>query len=246
MQDTEGRFISSRGYRAAKRRAPSARALRDEVLVGELKRIHAANYSVYGVRKMWHAMRRAGWQVSRDQIARLMRMAGLAGVVRGRRCRTTTPASAAASRPDLVRRSFTTDAPNQLWVADITYVRTTAGWCYTAFMIDAFSRRIAGWSTRSTMTTEAPPLEALEHALVTARDQAFHGLIHHSDRGRQYMSKRYTQRLTKAGIQASVGSRGDSYDNTLAETVNGLYKTELIHARNSWPSITEVEFHTMC
>ena len=159
---------------------------------------------------------------------------------------TTTPAPVAAWRPDLVQRNFTADALNQLWGADITYVRTTAGWCYTAFVIDAFSRRIAGWSTRSTMTTEALPLEALEHALVTAKDHALQGLIHHSDRGCQYVSMRYTQRLTDAGIQASVGSRGDSYDNALAETVNGLYKTELIHARAAWPNVTEVEFHTMC
>lgn len=148
MQDTEGGFITSRGYRAAKRRAPSARTLRDEVLIAELKRIHAANYGVYGVRKMWHAMRRAGWQIGRDQVARLMRAAGLTGVVRGRRPRTTTPAPVAASRPDLVQRSFTADAPNQLWVADITYVRTTTGWCYTAFVIDAFSRRIASVDRR--------------------------------------------------------------------------------------------------
>ncbi|GAA1491643.1 transposase InsO family protein [Brachybacterium sacelli] len=242
---TEGGFITSRGYRAAKTRPASDRDLRDRVLIEEIRRIHAENYGVYGARKIWHAMRREGWDIGRDQCARLMRKAGLHGVIRGRTPRTTQPSPLPDGRPDLVERNFEAPAPNRLWVADITYVRTTSGFCYTAFVIDAFSRRIAGWATRATMRTEDLPLEALEHALIAAKDQAIGGLIHHSDRGSQYVSVRYTEHLAEAGIAASVGSRGDSYDNALAETVNGLYKAELIHARPAWPSVTEVEFATM-
>lgn len=238
-------FITSRGYRAAKTRPVSDRGLRDEVLISEIRRVHAENYGVYGARKIWHAMRRQGWDVGRDQCARLMRAAGLAGVVRGRKPRTTQPASEPDQRPDLVERDFHAAGPNRLWVADITYVRTTSGFCYTAFVVDVFSRKIAGWATRTSMRTEDLPLEALEHALVNARDHAVDQLVHHSDRGSQYVSIRYSERLAEVGIAASVGSRGDSYDNALAETVNGLYKTELIHARPAWPSATEVEFATM-
>lgn len=238
-------FITSRGYRAARMRPSSDRALRDRVLIPEIERVHAENYGVYGARKVWHTMRRQGWDIGRDQCARLMRRTGLRGVVRGRKPRTTRPAAGPDHRPDLVERNFHAGGPNRLWVADITYVRTTAGFCYTAFVIDVFSRRIAGWATRATMRTEDLPLEALEHALVAAKDQAMTGLVHHSDRGSQYVSIRYTEHLAVAGIKASVGSRGDSYDNALAETVNGLYKAELIHARPAWPSVTEVEFATM-
>lgn len=241
----EGGFITSRGYRAAKRRPASDRALRGQALIPEVKRIHAQNYGVDGARKMWHAMRREGWDIGRDQCARLMRAACLHGVVRGRKPRTTKPAAVPDYQPDLVERNFHAPGPNQLWVADITYVRTTSGFCYTAFVIDAFSRRIAGWATRATMRTEDLPLEALQHALIAAKDQAITDLVHHSDRGSQYVSIRYTEHLAEAGITASVASRGDSYDNALAETVNGLYKTELIHARTAWPSVTEVEFATM-
>lgn len=245
LSATDGGFITSRGYRAAKTRPASRRAVRDAQLLPVIRRIHDDNYGVYGARKLWHAMHREGWAVGRDQCARLMRTAGITGVVRGRTPRTTTPAAASDTRPDLVARRFTAPAPNRLWVADITYVRTTAGFCYTAFVIDVFSRRIAGWATRATMRTEDLPLEALEHALISARTQALHELVHHSDRGSQYVSIRYTERLAAVGITSSVGSRGDSYDNALAETVNGLYKTELIHARPAWPSATEVEFQTM-
>ena len=242
---TEGGFLTSRGYRAAKARPASDRTIRDGQLIEEMRRVHAANYSVYGVRKMWHAMRREGWELGRDQCARLMRVAGLTGIVRGRSPRTTVPADRPDTRPDLVNRAFAAVGPNRLWVADITYVRTTSGFCYTAFVTDVYSRRIVGWSTRATMRTEALPLEALEHALTAAKTRALGGLVHHSDRGSQYVSIRYTEHLERAGITASVGSRGDSYDNALAETVNGLYKTELIHARPAWPSVTEVEFATM-
>lgn len=177
-----------------------------------------------------------------------MRKAGLCGVVRGRKPRTTVSSKQPDHRLDLVDRNFQALAPNKLWVADITYVRTTSGFCYTAFITDTYSRRIVGWATRSTMRTDALPLEALEHALIAAKDQALSsldGLVHHSDRGSQYVSIRYTEHLTKAQISPSVGSTGDAYDNALAETVNGLYKTELIYARPAWPSVTEVEFQTM-
>lgn len=245
LKETECGFITSRGYRAAKNRPVSDRSLRDAALIPVVKELHAANYGVYGVRKMWHVMRRNGWLIGRDQCGRLMRKAGLCGVIRGRNPRTTTPAATPDGRPDLVDRNFTADHPNRLWVADITYVRTTSGFCYTAFVTDVFSRRIVGWATRSTLRTDALPLEALEHALISAKDRALAGLVHHSDRGSQYVSIRYTEHLAEAGVQASVGSRGDSYDNALAETVNGLYKTELIYRKPAWPSVTEVEFETM-
>jgi len=248
LRVTERGFITSRGYRAAKTRPASHRQVRDAVLIPILKDIHQANYGVYGVRKMWHSMTRAGWMIGRDQCARLMRKAGIRGVVRGRKPRTTIGTKHVDDRLDLVNRDFRSAAPNRLWVADITYVRTTAGFCYTAFITDTFSRRIVGWATRSTMRTDALPLEALEHALIAAKDQAIgslDGLVHHSDRGSQYVSIRYTEHLKDAGITASVGSAGDAYDNSLAETVNGLYKTELIYARPAWPSVTEVEFQTM-
>src|SRR5699024_2992093 len=228
---TDRGFITSRGYRAAKTRPASQRAQRDAALVPVVKELHRANYGVYGVRKMWHAMARAGWNVGRDQVARLMRLAGISGVVRGRKPHTTIPPKVPDHRPDLVKRNFQVGAPTQLWVADITYGRTTSGLCYTAFITDAVCRRIRGWARRTTVRTDALPLEALEHALLSAKDQALDGLVHHSDRGSQYVSIRYTDHLANAGLAASVGTAGDAYDNALAETVNGLYKTELIYAR---------------
>ena len=242
---TSGGFLTSRGYRAAKTRQVSDRQIRDTDLTSVIERLHSENYGVYGVRKIWQAMRREGWDVGRDQVGRLMRQAGLAGVTRGRKPRTTLSGPVRNDRPDLVDRCFTADRPNRLWVADITYVRTTTGFCYTAFITDVFSRRIVGWATRATMRTEDLPLEALEHALISAKDYALDGLVHHSDRGSQYVSIRYSERLAQAGIVGSVGTVGDSYDNALAETVNGLYKTELIYARPAWPTVTEVEFQTM-
>lgn len=221
LNRSERGFITSRGYRAAKARPKSARALRDELLIDELRRLHAANYGVYGTRKMVRVMRRAGWEIDRDQCARLMRTAGIHGVVRGRRPRTTVPAKAPDQRPDLVQRRFRAPAPNRLWVADITYVRTTAGFCYTAFVTDVYSRRIVGWATRSTMRTDALPMVALEHAILGAKE-SLDKLVHHSDRGSQYVSIAYTDHLANAGIKASVGMVGDSYDNALAEAVNGL------------------------
>lgn len=217
--------------------------MRDGQLIEQLKIIHAANYGVFGVRKMWHAMRRAGWQIGRDQTARLMRIAGLCGVRRGRTPVTTRPANKPDMRPDLVNRCFKAKAPNQLWVADITYVRTRSGFVYTAFVTDVFSRMIVGWSTRSTMRTEALPLEALDQAITQAKGN-LDRLVHHSDHGSHYVSIAYGDMLAKHGIASSTGSIGDSYDNVLAEAVNGLYKTGLIYPR-TWAGLTEVEFATM-
>lgn len=246
MRETECGFITSRAYRAAKTRPASARALRDRSLIPEIKRIHEQNYSVYGARKMWHAMRRAGWDLGRDQVARLMRSAGLHGVRRGRKPITTCPAQAEDHRRDLVQRDFTAAAPHQLWVADITYVRLVWGFCYVAFITDVCTRKIVGWSVASTLHTERLPLLALEHALLTTgARRTSSGLTHHSDRGSQYVSLAYSDALTAAGVTASVGTVGDSYDNALAETVNGLYKTEIIYSKRVWPSATAVEIATL-
>ena len=247
LSATECGFITSRGYRAAKAPPASARALRDEALLPEIRPIHSENYSVYGVRKMHHAMRRAGWDVGRDQVARLMRAAGLQGVRRGRRPVTTRPAQVPDARPDLVERRFTAEQPNRLWVADITYVRILAGFCYVASITDVCTRKIVGWAVAATLHTEGLPLLALEHALLTSgavRSES--GLIHHSDRGAQYVSLAYSAALITAGVTASVGTVGDSYDNALAETVNGLFKAELIHSqRRIWESTEAVEIATM-
>ena len=216
------------------------------MLVEEVKRIHQENYSVYGVRKMWHAMRHAGRAVGRDQVARLMKSAGLQGVRRGRKAVTTRPAVGEDQRPDLVDRKFVADRPQQLWVADITYVRIRAGFCYVAFITDVFSRRTVGWAVAPTLHTQSLPLLALEHALLsTGTSRNGSGLIHHSDRGGQYVSLAYSDALVAAGVKASVGTVGDSYDDALAETVNGLYKAELIYSKRVWESVSEVELATM-
>lgn len=232
LSATQCGFITSRGYRAAKTRPASERSLRDAVLAEELQRIHAENYGVYGYRKMWHAMRRAGWDVGRDQVARLMRSASLHGVRRGRRPVTTRPSVKPDHRPDLVKRKFLAQEPGRLWVADITYVRILTGFCYVAFITDACTLRIVGWAVAATLHTQALPLQALEHALLSTDARLRDGqLIHHSDRGVQYVSLAYTETLADYGVAASVGSVGDSYDNALAEAVNGLYKAEIIHSR---------------
>ena len=243
---TECGFITSRGYRAAKSRPVSARSLRDAVLGEELRRIHAENYGVYGYRKMWHAMRRAGWEIGRDQVARLMKAAGLTGVRRGRKPVTTRPSVEPDHRPDLVKRQFVAQGPNRLWVADITYVRILTGFCYVAFITDVCTRKIVGWAVAATLHTQSLPLQALEHALLSTDASLRNGqLVHHSDRGVQYVSLSYTETLAAYGVTASVGSVGDSYDNALAEAVNGLYKAEIIHSRRVWPSVTAVEMATM-
>ena len=204
-------------YRAAKRRPPSDRAVEDELLVPEVRRIHAENYGVYGVRKMHQAVVRAGWEIGRDHVGRLMKLAGVEGVRRGRKPITTRPAGEPDTRPDLVERRFTAERPNQLWVADITYVRILSRFCYVAFITDVFTRRIVGWAVSGSLHTAGLPLLALEHALVsTGASRGRQGLVHHSDRGSQYVSLAYSDALITAGVSASVGTVGDSYDNALA------------------------------
>lgn len=246
LQDNlAGGFITSRGYRAAKARVPSARALKDQFLIPELVKIHQENYSVYGVRKMWHAMRRAGWSIGRDQTYRLMRSAGVAGAHRGRKPITTRAAKTIDERPDLVQRDFTATGPNRLWVADFTYVRTHSGFCYTAFITDVFSRKIVGWGVSSTMHTLGMPLTALKQALFEAKRAGANPLeiVHHSDRGSQYIAEDYTQDLKALGVQLSVGSTGDSYDNALAASVNGAYKAEMVQGR-LFDSVGRLELET--
>lgn len=230
-------------YYAARWRPPSARRRRDEALKLKLKQVHAAHFGVYGVRKLWHQLQREGTAVARCTVERLMRDLGLAGVVRGRRHRTTVTDETAPRPADLVQRDFHPAAPNRLWVADLTYVRTWSGFAYVAFIIDAYARSIVGWHASRSLRTDLV-LTALEQAL-WAREGPFEGLIHHSDRGVQYLSIRYTERLAEAGIATSVGSRGDSYDNALAETVNGLYKAELVYRRGPWRGCEDLELATL-
>ncbi len=195
---------------------------------------------------MHQAMRRAGWEIGRDQVGRLMKVAGLEGVRRGRKPVTTRPAAEPDARPDLVERRFAAERPNQLWVADITYVRTLAGFCYVAFITDVFTRHIVGWAVSASLHTAGLPLLALEQALLTTgASRGRQGLVHHSDRGSQYVSLAYSDALITAGVTASVGTVGDSFDNALAETVNGLYKAELIHTKRVWDSLQAVELATM-
>jgi putative transposase len=230
-------------YYAASSRPPSARALRDAELKVEIKRVYKEHFEVYGARKVWRQLGREGVAVGRDRVARLMGELGICGVVRGKPRRTTIPAETADRPADLVERDFTAPAPNRLWVADLTYVATWAGFAYVAFIIDAFSRMIVGWRVATTLRAELA-LDALEMA-VWARQGGLDGLVHHSDRGGQYLAIRYTERLAEEGAVASVGSRGDSYDNALAEAVNGLYKAELIGRRGPWRGAEQVELATL-
>ena len=231
-------------YYAARSRPPSARALRDAELKVEIARVHEDNFEVYGARKVWRQLGREGIAVGRDRVARLMRELGIAGVVRGKPRRTTTPAPTADRPADLVERDFTAPAPNRLWVADLTYVATWAGFAYVAFIIDAFSRMIVGWRVATSLRAELA-LDALEMAVWARQDAGLDGLVHHSDRGVQYLAVRYTQQLADEGAVASVGSKGDSYDNALAEAVNGLYKAELIGRRGPWRGAEQVELATL-
>jgi transposase InsO family protein len=214
----------------------------DAQLCPEISRIWEDNFRVYGVRKVWRQMRREGVEVARCTVERLMRKMGLQGAVRGRKARTTIPAEEVAQPADLVLRDFTAVRPNQLWVADLTYVATWRGFVYVAFVIDAFARRIVGWRVSGSLRSDIA-LDALEQALYARGCEE--GLVHHSDHGVQYLCIRYTERLTEAGIEPSVGSVGDSYDNALAETVIGLYKTEVINLRGPWRSLEAVEFATL-
>jgi transposase InsO family protein len=219
----------------------SARAQRDEVLRGEIQRVWEANFRVYGVRKVWRQLNREGIAVARCTVARLMGEMGLRGAVRGRRLKTTIPDGAADRPLDLVERDFTAERPNRLWVSDLTYVATWRGFVYVAFVIDAFSRRIVGWRVSNSLKSDLA-LDALEQAIWDREEAGRDRLIHHSDRGGQYLSIRYTERLAEAGIEPSVGSRGDSYDNALAESVIGLFKTEVIRQRGPWRTLEDVEF----
>lgn len=234
--------------RRARRRDPDRcppRVRRDDDLRGHIRRVWDDNRQVYGVRKVWQQLRREGHAVARCTVQRLMRQLGLRGVVRGRKVKTTTrPDTAAVRAPDLVTRDFGATRPNQLWVADLTYVATWRGFAYVAFVIDVFARRIVGWRVSSSLRSDLA-LDALEQALYDRPLGAAERLVHHSDRGVQYVSIRYTERLAEAGIEPSVGSTGDSYDNALAESVIGLYKTEEIYRRGPWKGVEEVEFATL-
>jgi len=222
-----------------------ARARRDDGLRPCIRQVWEENFAVYGVRKVWRELRRRGEPVARCTVARLMDEMDLHGAVRGRKFVRTTIADAAAARPqDLVSRQFQATAPNQLWVADLTYVATWAGFVYVAFVIDVFARRIVGWRASTSLRSDLA-LDALDQALYDRPIAESPRLIHHSDRGVQYLSIRYTERLADAGIEPSVGSTGDSYDNALAECVIGLYKTEVIRRRGPWRGLDDVELATL-
>jgi transposase InsO family protein len=222
----------------------SARAQRDDVLRGEIQRVYDEHHQVYGPRKVWKQLQREGIRAARCTVGRLMRAMGLAGAVRGRAWVTTTQAADGGRRADLVERQFVATRPNQLWVADFSYVATWSGFVYVAFVIDVFARRIVGWRVSASMRTDFV-LDALEQAIYARRGDTLTGLVHHSDRGTQYLSMRYTDRLSAAGIAPSVGSQGDAYDNALAESVIGLFKTEVIRRKGPWRSLEAVEFATL-
>jgi putative transposase len=240
--------IAPSGYwrHAAHQRNPQlrcARAQRDDTLVPHIERVWQANMRVYGADKVWKQMNREGLSIARCTVERLMKRLGLQGVRRGKVVRTTISDMKAPCPLDRVNRQFKADRPNQLWVSDFTYVSTWQGWLYVAFVIDVYARRIVGWRVSSSMHTDFV-LDALEQALYAPQPERDGALIHHSDRGSQYVSIRYSERLAEAGIEPSVGSKGDSYDNALAETINGLYKAEVIH-RRSWPTRESVELATL-
>ncbi len=230
-------------YYAVKTRQPSSRSVRDGKLRPDISRVHRENFGVYGIEKVWRQLIREGIAVGRDRVARLMRDLGLAGAVRGKKARTTLPSDVGARPADLVGRAFSAPAPNRLWVADLTYVSTWSGFAYVAFIIDAFSRAIVGWRVSRSLRTSLA-LDALEMAIWARQPQPLAGLVHHSDRGVQYLSIRYTERLAEEGAMTSVGSKGDSYDNALAETVFGLFKTELISRRGPWRTADQLELAT--
>ncbi len=240
--------IAPSGYwrHAAHQRNPQlrcTRAQRDDTLVPHIERVWHANMRVYGAEKVWRQLNREGFSIARCTVERLMKRLGLHGVRRGKVVRTTISDMKATCPLDRVNRQFKAQRPNQLWVSDFTYVSTWQGWLYVAFVIDVYARRIVGWRVSSSMHTDFV-LDALEQALYARQPERDSALIHHSDRGSQYVSIRYSERLAEAGIEPSVGSKGDSYDNALAETINGLYKAEVIH-RRSWPSRESVELSTL-
>ncbi len=231
----------------AKRADPlrqSVRAKRDEELRPQIQRVFDANWQVYGVRKVWRQLRREGFDVARCTVARLMKAMGIQGVIRGKPHKMTIPDKKLPCPLDRVNRQFRVPAPNMLWVSDFTYVATWKRFVYVAFVIDAYARRIVGWRV-STSPHAGFVLDALEQAVHERRPGKAMGLVHHSDRGSQYLSIKYTERLAEAGIEPSVGSVGDSYDNALAETINGLFKAEVIHRRGPWPNFEAVEYATL-
>jgi putative transposase len=238
--------IAPSTYWAAHTRPDSARVVRDRELIAQIERIHAENYGVYGVRKVWKQLHREGTEVGRCRVERPMRQAGLHGAVRGATTRTTRPDRAAARPEDLVERQFAAQRPNQLWVVDSTYVATWSGFVYVAFCIDVFARMITGWGSSRSMSTDLV-LDALEMG-IWQRQRAGHsnqGLVHHSDAGSQYTSIGYTERLAEAGAKPSIGSVGDSYDNAMAESILGLFKTEVIRRRGPWRGLDDVEIATL-
>ena len=241
--------VAPSAYRrhAARQRDPALlapRAKRDALLLPEVRRVFEQNLQVYGADKVWRQLHREGLVVARCTVERLMRLAGLRGARRGKSVRTTVPDAKAPCPRDHVNRQFQADRPNQLWVADFTYVSTWQGFVYVAFVVDVFARYIVGWRVSSSMQTDFV-LDALEQALYARRAGRDGELVHHSDRGSQYVSIRYSERLAEAGIEPSVGSTGDSYDNALAETINGLYKAEIIHRRGPWKTREAVELATL-
>jgi len=236
--------IAPSTYYAAKSRPPSAGTLRDQVLAEEIRRVYASNYSVYGAPKVWKQLNREGTPVARCTVERLMRRARLSGAIRGKAWKTTRPDASAARPADLVDRQFAVPSPNRLWVADLTYVRTWSRFVYAALVIDAYSRMILGWQTSTSLRADLA-LDALEMALWRKQKKDISGVVHHSDRGVQYLAIRYTERLAEAGAVTSVGSHGDSYDNALAETIIGLYKTEVIRRKGPWKHLEDVEYATL-
>lgn len=242
--------IAPSTYYAHKTRPPSVRQVRDEIVAGEIRRVHAANFGVYGARKVWHELHREGHTVARCTVERLMRAEGLRGVTRDKSPRTTKPAAETERPADLVKRDFTASRPNQLWVADLTYVRTMSGWVYVSFVMDVYSRMIVGWQVSTSLYTELA-LDALAMGIWRRKHvgQDVTGLVHHSDRGVQYRALRYTQRLDEVDAVASVGSKGDSYDNAMAEALNSLFKAELVRGparrrKGPWRGIDDLEIAT--
>jgi putative transposase len=244
LEDTPAQIASSTYY-AATTRPASARTIRDGVLIDDIVRVHEVNYGVYGARKVWHALNRQGVPVARCTVERLMRAVGLRGLLRDKSPRTTRPAPETGRPADLVERDFTATGPNELWVADLTYVRTSAGWVYAAFILDVYSRMIVGWQVATSLYTDLA-LDALQMAIWRRGEGAgLAGLVHHSDRGVQYRAIRYSQRLSDAGAVASVGSKGDSYDNAMAEAFNSLFKAELVRNKGPWRGLDDLEIATV-
>ena len=247
MLTEHGCKIAPNTYWVAKKRPPSARAVRDEELKGEILRVWGDNLEVYGADKVWTQLNREGIRVARCTVERLMRELGLSGARRGRAYKVTTRFDERQHRPaDLVERRFRADEPNRLWVADLTYVKTHSGWVYAAFIIDVFSRMVVGWQISESLRSDLA-IDALEMAVWnrTRHGQVLDGLVHHSDRGVQYLSIRYSERLDENDIVASVGSRGDSYDNAMAEAFNSLFKWELIYPQGPWRGLDDVEYATL-